>query len=176
MTSLRPFARFTAWVVAGLVGGLLAAMVLPLAFGARPYTVLSGSMEPAIAAGDLVVAKRTAPADVRLGDVVTFEDPKRGNRLTTHRVGGIRRSGGKIEFVTKGDANDNTTERWRVPADGELGRVAYRVPSVGNVTVLAGTPLGFALMVAVPLLLLAINELLRIWRPRSGDRVGDARA
>lgn len=175
MTSLRPFARFTAWVVAGLVGGLLAAMVLPLAFGARPYTVLSGSMEPAIAAGDLVVAQRTAPSEVRVGDVVTFEDPKRGNRLTTHRVGGIRRSGGKVEVVTKGDAN-NTTERWRAPADGEVGRVAYRVPWVGNVTVFAGTPLGFALMVAVPLLLLAINELMRIWRPRSGDRTGEARA
>lgn len=175
MTSLRLFARFTAWVAAGLVGGLLAAMVVPVAFGARPYTVLSGSMEPAIAAGDLVVAKRTTPADVRVGDVVTFEDPERGNRLTTHRVGGIRREGDKIEVVTKGDAN-NSTERWRAPVDGELGRVAYRLPWVGNVTVFAGTPLGFALMVAFPLLLLAINELLRIWRPRSADRAGEARA
>lgn len=157
-------ARFACWLAAGLVAGLLAAMILPLAQGGRPYAVLSGSMEPAIAAGDLVVARATAPTDVRLGDVVTFEDPQRGGRMTTHRVGGIRRDRGKLEFVTKGDAN-NATERWRVPADGRLGRVAYRIPWVGNVTVLAGRPLGFALIVALPLLLLAINELHRIWRP-----------
>lgn len=167
--------RFAGWAIAGLVGALLAAIALPLALGARPYTVLSGSMEPAIAAGDLVVARPTAPSDVRLGDVVTFEDPERGDRLTTHRVGGIRQERGKVELVTKGDAND-ATERWRVPVDSELGRVIYRVPWVGNLTVLATRPLGFALMIALPLLLLAINELLRIWRPSDGDSAGASRA
>lgn len=170
MSALRPLGRFAGWVVAGLVAGLVAALVLPLALGARPYTVLSGSMEPAIGAGDLVVAERVSPPDVRIGDVVTFEDPERGNRLTTHRVGGIWRDGDKLELVTKGDAN-NATERWRVASDGDLGRVAYTVPWVGNVTTLTRRPLGFALMVALPLLLLAINELMRIWRP-SGEQPG----
>jgi signal peptidase len=173
MSALRPLGRFAGWVLAGLVAGLVAALLVPFAFGARPYTVLSGSMEPAIAAGDLVVAQRVSPPDVRLGDVVTFEDPERGNRLTTHRVGGIWRDGGKLEFVTKGDAN-NATERWRVASDGDLGRVAYRIPWVGNVTVLARRPLGFALLVAAPLLLLAINELARIWRPPSEQVDGRA--
>lgn len=175
MSALRPLGRFACWVTAGLVAGLVAAMVLPLAFGGRPYTVLSGSMEPAIAAGDLVVAQRVSPPDVRLGDVVTFEDPERGNRLTTHRVGGIWREGDKIEFVTRGDAN-NATERWRVASDGDVGRVAYKIPWIGNVTVLALRPLGFALMVALPLLLLAINELARIWRPPSAETEGSTRA
>jgi signal peptidase I len=175
MTTLRPLGRFAGWVVAGLVAGLVAALVVPLAFGARPYTVLSGSMQPVIAAGDLVVAQRVSPSDVRLGDVVTFEDPARGNRLTTHRVGGIRREGAKFEFVTKGDAN-NATERWRVASGGDLGRVSYRIPWIGNVTVLARRPLGFALMVALPLLLLAINELARIWRSPSEQPDGRAHA
>lgn len=166
MRAGRGIARLVGWVAAGAVAGMLAAVVVPLAFDARPYTVLSGSMEPAIAAGDLVVAERTSPRDVRLGDVVTFEDPQRGGRPTTHRVGGIRRVAGKFELVTKGDAND-ATERWRVAAGGDLGRVAYRIPWIGNVTVLARRPLGFALIVALPLLLLAVNELARIWRPPS---------
>jgi len=175
MSAPRPLGRFACWAMAGLVAGLVAAIVLPLAFGARPYTVLSGSMEPTIGAGDLVVAERVSARDVRLGDVVTFEDPERGNRLTTHRVGGIRRLGAKVEFVTKGDAND-ATERWRTASDGDLGRVAYAMPWIGNVTALTRRPLGFALIVALPLLLLAVNELARIWRPPSAGADGTTHA
>lgn len=164
MTALRTLARTIAWTVAGLVAGLALAVAAPLAFDARPYSVLSGSMEPAIAAGDLVVAQRTSALDIELGDVVTFRDPDDGTRLITHRVGGIRREGAHVAFVTKGDANTGT-ESWRVAAGGEVGRVAYRLPLLGHAAVATRTRIGFALIVVLPLLLLAINELARIWRP-----------
>lgn len=165
MKAARALARTALWAVAGLAGGLLLALVAPLAVGGRPYTVLSGSMAPTIAAGDMIVAERIPAREVRIGDVVTFQDPERGNRPTTHRVGGIRREAGRLAFVTKGDANDSV-ERWRAAPAGELGRVVYKIPEIGHVTALAGTRTGFILLVAVPLLLVAINELLRIWRPR----------
>ena len=143
---------------------LALAIAAPLAFGARPHTVLTGSMEPAIAAGDVVIDERIAPTAARVGDVVTFRDPEDQSRLITHRVRSIRREGSHLWFVTQGDAN-NTVERWRIAAGGELGRVAYTVPWVGHVAVLSQTPLGLALLLVVPLLLLGLDELARIWRP-----------
>lgn len=163
MKAARVAARAGAWAIAGLVAGVVAALVLPLAFGARPYTVLSGSMVPAIAAGDMVVAERIEAREARIGDVVTFADPNTDGKLITHRVGGIRHVGNRIEFVTKGDANE-TVELWDTAAGGDLGRVAYKVPWVGHVAVLTRGRVGFALLVALPLLLLAVNELWRIWR------------
>ena len=50
-------------------------------------------------------------------------------------------------------------------ADGDLGRVIYTVPWVGHVAALSHTPLGLLIFLAVPLLLLGIDELVRIWRP-----------
>lgn len=164
------------WGVAAVGLLLAAAIALPLAFGARPQTVLTGSMEPAISPGDVVVDERIAPGEAELGDVVTFRDPEDQSRLITHRVVAIRRAGSHYWFRTRGDAN-NTTERWRVAAAGDLGRVAYVVPWVGHAAVLARTPFGLWLLVLVPLLLLAAEELWRIWRPREagGGVAGEAR-
>jgi signal peptidase I len=165
----RQIARGLGWGALAAAVLLALAIALPLAFGARPHTVLTGSMEPAISPGDVVIDERISPTAVAVGDVVTFRDPEDQSRLITHRVRSIRRDGAHLWFITQGDAN-NTTERWRVAADGELGRVAYSVPWVGHVAVLSHTPLGLALFLFVPLLLLGLDELLRIWRP-SGGRV-----
>jgi signal peptidase len=170
----RQVANGLGWAIVAAAVALVLAVVGPLAFGARPHTVLTGSMEPAIAAGDVVIDERVDPASAQVGDVVTFRDPEDQSRLITHRVRGIRRAGSHFWFVTQGDAN-NTTERWRVAAGGELGRVAYVVPWVGHVAVLAHTPLGLSLFVIVPLLLLALEELVRIWRPRGREAIGEAR-
>lgn len=152
------------WAVLGAVGTVGAAVVVPIAFGIRPYTVLSGSMQPAIATGDLVLTETIAPGRARVGDVVTFRDPSRGDRLITHRVRSIRIAGGAADLVTRGDANQ-AAERWRVPADGRIGRVRYKVPRVGRLALALGTPSGRLLFIVVPALVLGILELGRLWRP-----------
>ena len=168
----RQLVNGAVWAVVAAAVALILAVALPLAFGARPHTVLTGSMEPSIAAGDVVINARISPLDARIGDVVTFRDPEDQSRLITHRVQRIRRSGSHLWFITQGDAN-NTTERWRIAADGELGRVAYAIPWIGHVAVLAHTPWGLALLLVVPLLLLAGDELRRIWSPREGRTIGE---
>ncbi|HEX5714205.1 MAG TPA: signal peptidase I [Solirubrobacterales bacterium] len=164
---LRPIGRGLGWAALAVAALLVAAIALPLAFGARPHTVLTGSMEPAISPGDVVIEERIAPSEARVGDVVTFRDPEDQSRLITHRVERVRRAGAHLWFVTRGDAN-NSAERWRIAADGDLGRVAYTVPWVGHAAVITRTPLGLVLLLIVPLLLLALDELLRIWRPPKG--------
>jgi len=156
--------RVLVWIL-GIAGVALAlAIAGPLAFGARPYTVLTGSMEPEIGAGDVVVAERIEPPEAQLGDVVMFRDPADQERTITHRVRRVRRAGNHLWFVTRGDANDHG-ERWRIAADGQLGRVLYTVPAVGQVAVFAGR-IGPGLLLTIGVLLLVANELWLIWRPR----------
>lgn len=114
------------WIAAGLVSAALVAAVIGTMTGFRALVVRSGSMEPTIRAGDLVVTRVVRPSAVHVGDIVTFRDPSRDQTLVTHRVQEVAATGATYEFVTKGDANTGV-ERWTVRADGSVGRLVARV-------------------------------------------------
>jgi signal peptidase len=152
------------WTVAGVLFGISMAVTLPFFFGMKSLTVLSGSMEPTIHVGDVVVVRQIAALDARVGDVVTFRDPTGPDRLITHRVRKISIADGKVSFETKGDAN-TSIERWHVPSDATIGLVMYRVPRIGYVLFYVHGALGRLLLVVVPALLLGGYEIWRIWRP-----------
>lgn len=76
------------------------AMLPSVALGWNPVVITSGSMQPTIRAGDIVVASAPEPG-LGKGTVVVFEDPARGG-LVTHRIWSARTNG---EYITKGDAN-----------------------------------------------------------------------
>jgi signal peptidase I len=154
------------YAVLGVAAGVLLALTVPLAIGARPLVVLSGSMEPTLAVGDVVVAKRIRPGDAHVGDVVTFRDPE--GTLTTHRVRAVRRRGRQFEFVTQGDAN-NARERWTMDGDGELSRALYRVPLAGHVLARTSSLGGKLALLWGTLLVLGAWEVRRIWRPREAQ-------
>lgn len=147
---------------------LLAAIALPNAIGMRSFTVMSGSMEPTIHVGDVVIDRKIGPLSARPGDVVTFSDPTGRKRLITHRIRSLHVHGNTVQVVTKGDAN-NAVERWSVPANGRIGRVELRVWKLGYPLVYAHSRLGLIGMMAVPALLLCLVELRRIWRSPSRE-------
>jgi signal peptidase len=172
-------ARVPVGAVAGLVVGfalgLLLAALAPFVVGHKTFTVMSGSMEPAIRTGDLVVDERIRPLEARVGDVVSFDEPGPSRRLVTHRVRSVRADGAQVRFVTKGDAN-NTVERWSAPAAGQIGRVVYRIPKLGYALAYFRTPFARIALLVIPALALAIYELVRLWRPERDPEVGDEAA
>lgn len=109
----------------------VAILLLPLAVhilaiflpGAGSYVVLSGSMEPAIAAGSLVYVADTG--DYRLGDVVTYTHD---GRTVTHRIVAETPDG----YETKGDANDDR-DSYTVERSAVRGEVVFEVPYYGTV-------------------------------------------
>jgi signal peptidase len=161
----RAALALVAYALAGFAVGTALVAGGPVLFGMRSFAVLSGSMEPVLNTGDVVVDEPIGPRDVRVGDVVTFVDPERRGRRITHRVRSVHISGGRARFVTKGDANDSS-EHWEMATDGSLGRVVYRVPLVGYVLGRLGDPRAKIGLLVIPAALLAILELVRIWRPR----------
>lgn len=153
-----------AWVALGLVAGAVALIGAGAMSGYSALTVMSGSMAPAIGTGDVIVVRQISPRQAKVGEVVTFRSSERGGALLTHRLRSARTSGGVAHFVTQGDAN-NAVERWSIPSDGSMARVAYRVPGVGRV--LGELRTRSVLLLIVPAALLAAFELVRIWwRPR----------
>jgi signal peptidase len=161
----RAALALAAYALAGFAVGTALVAGGPVLFGMRSFAVLSGSMEPVLSTGDVAVDRTVSPREVRVGDVVTYVDPERQGRRITHRVRSVHIAGNRARFVTKGDAND-AGERWEMSADGRLGRVTYRVPMVGYVLARLGDPRAKVALLVVPALLLAILELVRIWRPR----------
>lgn len=155
-------ARAAAWALGAFCVALLAVVALPGAVGMRSFTVMSGSMEPTIHVGDVVIDRKISPLDARPGDVVTFSDPSGRRRLITHRIRSMRVRGHTVQVTTKGDAND-TVERWTVPANGRIGRVELRVWKLGYPLVYAHSRFGLMGLVALPALLLCLMELRRIW-------------
>lgn len=159
------------WLLLGFLFTLLLATVAPMAFGMHPNTVRSGSMTPAIRTGDVVVSSEISPAEARVGDIITFEDPEGTGHQITHRVRTIDQEGAQIHFITRGDANNNS-EHWTVPADGTIGRVTHRVPLLGFALAPLSGGSERMVLVVLPALLLCVLGLIRIWSP---DRLGVAK-
>lgn len=137
-------------------------VIIPLT-GSRVLLVRSGSMAPTIGAGDLILTSMVTPSRVSVGDIVTFQDPTRADTLVTHRVVQVQRRDARYDFVTRGDRNTGT-ESWSIAADGRLGKLRLRIPSVGYLVGWAGDPPVRAALVILGSLLVGIGAIRWIWR------------
>lgn len=104
----------------------LAAAVVGLATGFRAMVVVSGSMEPGIQVGDIVVSA-PAPDRLEVGDVVAYASPQ---GIVVHRVISEEVRDGALVYRTKGDAN-NAPDPWIVPRDAVIGEVVAVLPYLG---------------------------------------------
>ncbi|SDX97380.1 signal peptidase, endoplasmic reticulum-type [Geodermatophilus africanus] len=127
--SLRPAVVLRVVVAAVLVAlaGLVVLALAPRLAGFQGHVVVSGSMEPRLSAGDVVLTRPVPPQDLQPGQVLLFPDPEGADRLVLHRLVAFDARG---DLVTRGDANqsDDTTH---VPASSVIGEAQLRVPYVG---------------------------------------------
>lgn len=154
---------FLVWAALGLGLGLIGIVTLPSVFGLKSLTVVSGSMEPTIETGSVVIDEVISPLDARPGDIVTFQDPLHPRQLT-HRLQKMRVEGDTAYMVTLGDAND-APERWTVRTDGEIGRVVAHLPKLGYARAALGTRYA-RLAVLGAVMALGAFLLVDMWRPR----------
>lgn len=106
----------------------------PTLLGRTLFVVRSGSMEPALGTGDLLLADTSLDVDsVSDGDVVVFRSNANRDILVSHRV--TRAWGtpdGTRWFATKGDANA-VSDSGAITDDQIVGRMTGRVPAGGYV-------------------------------------------
>lgn len=123
----------------------------PALAGYRPYIVMSGSMEPALPVGGLVVVRPLAAEKIQRGDIITYRSGE--NSLTTHRVDRLETDGGR-RFITKGDAN-NAPDPAPVQPSQVVGKVALTVPYLGYLLYYIRTREGLTALLALAVLIIA---------------------
>jgi signal peptidase len=120
--------------------------------GFEVFAIRGGSMAPAIPLGGAVVAVRTAPDAIQVGDTVTVRADN--GVIYTHRVVDIQERPANRWLRTKGDANA-TADAAPVPATSVVGVVRWTVPLVGYLMAMLTTPAGLLSVVAYAVALLA---------------------
>ena len=145
------------WLFIGtllLFAGLTVFSKLEAPGGFRVYTVQSGSMEPAVRAGGIVVVKSVNT--YQAGDVITFYPDANNTKTppTTHRIVEVHDN----ELLTKGDANEDN-DREAITKSQVLGKVFITFPYLGYVINFSRTQMGFIVLIVIPAVLIVYSEL-----------------
>lgn len=145
-----------------LFGGLFALTFVPIAGNTLSVKIVqSGSMEPEIKTGSIVIIRKSE--NYQVGDVITFGSTSADRIPTTHRIISDRVASGVVLYTTQGDAN-NTADQREVREAEVIGKVLFSVPFVGYILDMARRPIGFILLIAIPAGFVLFEELSKIWR------------
>jgi len=121
----------------------------------RYEPVFSGSMEPAIPVGGIVVIKPVDPETLKEGDIICFQLSEPTS--ITHRIINITEEG----FITKGDANEDP-DQWIVKKENVIGKAILTIPFIGYIGYFVRTPTGFILLILLPASAIIIMEIINI--------------
>ena len=127
--------------------------------GSSMFKVVTGSMEPTIEVGALVVCKQQNIETIRVNDIVCFEstNPMMQGSVITHRVVGIDEIQGVIRLRTQGDAN-TVSDALYVTEQNLIGKVTWYSQEgdiMANVISFMNGKMGFLALVVLPVLVIS---------------------
>jgi signal peptidase len=145
-------------LVLALALALLASLLMVAAtnmLGYNSFVIYSGSMEPTVKVGSLLLTRPVDVDDLRVGDVITYRSP--GNHTTlTHRIVSIRQEDGDWVFHPR-----------EVILRGQVTKMAFDIPYLGYVVDFARSTAGIALFLLVPAAGLVLIHAGNMWRVRA---------
>ena len=118
-------------------------------FGFRIYRVISGSMQPALQIGDVIIIKKANSYAEK--DIITYDN---GLTTITHRIKSINGD----EIITEGDANDAPDKP--ITKDRILGKYFFRISTFSVFSIMLTGKTVYLIMVLVlfAILLFAISD------------------
>ena len=133
----------------------------PSVFGYSIFRVSSGSMEPELMVGDIILDKTVDnPEDLKVGDVITFKSSDYGDLLVTHKV--IKapyEENGKLMLQTKGIANE--VEDKPISTDNVKGIMICKVDYLDTVYNIFLSPWGLLILIAL-IVIIFFDEIITI--------------
>lgn len=159
--------KFLKWVyyvvvmVLVILALLLIVSVFPIPGNFKMLVVLSGSMEPKIHTGSVVVIRPAA--SYKIGDVVTYGAISKTETPVTHRIVEMRAQTGQPVYITKGDAN-NTNDQKEITNKDIDGKVYFSVPYAGYAVDAVRKPIGFLVVIIIPAVIIVYEELRKIFK------------
>src|SRR5699024_9728648 len=153
----RVFKGITLAVIGVLVVVALSAKASggePSLFNHQIKIVLSGSMEPGIQTGSVILNKLPdSDTTYEKGDINTFQSE---DQLVTHRIVDVKEVKGEKVYQTKGDNNNAPDTNYVSKEDIEGKYADFTVPKLGYITKYATSKTGFSLLLFIPGLLLVL--------------------
>lgn len=157
-----------------LVG--LVVILLYLAIGSRGsgfpflqnyqlFTVLSGSMEPTLNVGGVIIVEKIDPMTLEDGDIITFlsNDTQLNGKVVSHRIIDVVDNSNGRMFITKGDANEDRDDAAAVP-DNVIGRVIFHIPYLGYLLNFMKTKNGFFFILLLPCMIILLVESISLMK------------
>ena len=131
------------------------------------YTIISPSMEPAIKVYDVVVDMNVFnESDIKKGDVITFisnSNISKGLTVTHRVIEVINNEDGTKSYLTKGD-NNQKADQAPVNYKDVLGKVLFKIPSLGRVQFLIANKFGWILVILLPALGVIIYDFIKLFK------------
>lgn len=165
------------WTVIAIFAFILVSFLLtrisggvPTIFGYTFQRVSSGSMEPVLSVGDIILSKEiSSPDEITVNDIVSFKgDARFSYHMVTHRVIAMPEisESGETFIITKGDANDIADGE--IPIDSVKYIYICKLGFFNAVYSLFLSPWGLIIFIGL-LLFIFFDELLNVVRIVSGN-------
>ena len=178
----KKWKKVVGWILTALlVLALIFAVILvvqvksskmPFIFGYATFYVVSGSMEPTIHVGEVILIERVnSPDELKKGDIITFHG-KGGSlegKIVTHRIVSDGVVDGKI--TTCGDANYGIADE-PITYDGVIGRYVRTSAALTTAYAVFTSKYGFLFIVFIPLIILLIVQIVNFRRACRMDKDG----
>ncbi len=129
-------------------------------FGYYLYDVVTGSMEPTIMTGDVILCKKVENVNnLKKYDVITFIAPsgQAAGHNVTHRIVDVvyNVDGVTVKyFLTKGDAKPQ--DEWQLNPNNVKAELVKVLPTLGKLRRFLLTPQGYIVLIFVPMLIVGI--------------------
>ena len=132
-------------------------------FGYIPLNIQTGSMEPVIKTGDLIVTKSyDGKTILKEGDVIAFFAMEENTKIIkTPRIKSVLTVNGMTSYVTQGDANTGEDPQQVAPGDIISVWNETRLPVLGSVLTFLKAKVGFFVCIILPLAAFFIYQLYK---------------
>lgn len=137
-----------------LISKMLNPNTVPDLLGYKSFIIISGSMEPYLKVGDMIIVKEIDSDEIKKGDVISFWE---GESLVTHRVEEILEENGEKHFKTKGDNNNKEDEKLVTNSNIE-GICKFRIPKVGKLIMHSQNIWGFIIIFGIIYIIYIVSD------------------
>lgn len=137
----------------------------PNIFGYQIFRVQTGSMEPTLMIGDVILVKETDFDEIKIGDIITYkgDEGDLNGKFVTHKV--IEKpmcSNGEYTYVTRGIAPGVTMNDPTVHQDQVLGVYVKTLPFVNKIYDFFLKPYGLMTFIIIIVVLFAYELIALI--------------
>ena len=141
----------------------------PTLFGYQMYFIQTGSMEPELMVGDVIISKRYSGEELRAGvdgDIITYvgREGSFSGKTVTHRVVKVTENG----IYVQGDAN-NTPDPM-ITNDDVKAVMVYKTVIIDKFYKITSTWWGFVLLIILPMSAMLVSEGISLVKEIKNER------